>query len=256
MCIQEKELIKEIVDKLSRLGVKKGDTIFVHSSLKSFGIEDISPKSVIDALLETVGEEGTVLFPAFSYATVTRENPHFDYIQTKSCVGYLAEFFRTKYEGTVRSLHPTHSVSAIGKRAEWFVAKHEFDDTPCGKNSPLNKLSQTGGKIIFLGCSYASNTSMHAVEEYVTPPFLLGDLVKYTMTKADGTSFEQKVYRHNFAPSKKVQRYDRLKDLMPRNGVWEGKIFNANVVVYDVKTMWSVALDKYLDDNCYFVDNV
>ena len=45
----------------TQLGLKRGDVVGVHSSLSSFGYVESGADTVIDALLETVGEEGTCL---------------------------------------------------------------------------------------------------------------------------------------------------------------------------------------------------
>jgi aminoglycoside N3'-acetyltransferase len=51
---------------LMRLGLKKGDTVGVHSSLSSFGYVEGDADTVIDALLETVGERGNIVMSTHS----------------------------------------------------------------------------------------------------------------------------------------------------------------------------------------------
>jgi aminoglycoside 3-N-acetyltransferase len=53
------------------------------------------------------------------------------------------------------------------------------DVTPCGENSPYFKLREKAGQILFLGCGLKPNTSMHAVEELVEPPYLYDGWVDY-----------------------------------------------------------------------------
>ena len=58
---------KEDIKKgLAELGLKRGDVVGVHSSLSSFGYVEGGADTVIDALLETVGEEGAVVMPTYS----------------------------------------------------------------------------------------------------------------------------------------------------------------------------------------------
>ena len=61
-----------IVDALYKVGIKRGDTICVHSELLKFGIFKLPREeymqAYIDALLEVIGEEGTLLMPTFSYS--------------------------------------------------------------------------------------------------------------------------------------------------------------------------------------------
>ena len=49
---------------LREIGLREGDLIVVHSSLSSFGYVVGGPDTVIDALLESVGPNGTVIMPA------------------------------------------------------------------------------------------------------------------------------------------------------------------------------------------------
>jgi len=57
---------RDIKAGLIKLGLKRGDTVGVHSSLSSFGYVDGGPEVVIDALLETVGKQGNVVMSTHS----------------------------------------------------------------------------------------------------------------------------------------------------------------------------------------------
>ena len=51
---------QNITDGLRALGLHRGHAVLAHSSLSSFGYVEGGADAVIDALLETVGQEGTV----------------------------------------------------------------------------------------------------------------------------------------------------------------------------------------------------
>ncbi|MCI9154408.1 MAG: AAC(3) family N-acetyltransferase, partial [Ruminococcus sp.] len=51
---------------LKDLGVRKGQAIMVHTSLSSLGYVCGGAQSVIEALLESVGDEGTIMMPTQS----------------------------------------------------------------------------------------------------------------------------------------------------------------------------------------------
>lgn len=241
-----------IAKALGRLGVNDGDCVLAHTSLRSFGIKRMSPKYVIDALRMSVGINGTVVLPALSYTICNKDNRHFDYHATPTCVGAVPEYFRTSYSGVLRSMCPTHSCCAVGAKAEEIVCEHHLDDTPCGSHSPFAKVRDLGGKIIFFGCGTEPNTSMHAVEELYNPDYLFGDIYEYEMTDAEGRKYMQKCRAHNF--ERTVQRYDRLQQLMPEGTVHVGRIFDCETVVMDAKTVWQVAGEYYAKDSHYFVD--
>jgi len=55
-----------LVSAFRRVGVAKGATICVHSSLSRLGYVDGGADAVVDALMETVGKVGCILMPCFS----------------------------------------------------------------------------------------------------------------------------------------------------------------------------------------------
>ena len=65
----EREIVlkEDIVSALKRLGVDKGQNIMVHTSLSSLGFVCGGAQVVIEALLECVGDEGTIMMPTQSW---------------------------------------------------------------------------------------------------------------------------------------------------------------------------------------------
>lgn len=54
---------KDIVNALQQLGIKSGQNIIVHTSMKSFGFVCGGPQIIIEALIELVGKDGTIIMP-------------------------------------------------------------------------------------------------------------------------------------------------------------------------------------------------
>ncbi len=235
---------------LKKLGVEENDRLLVHSSLRSLGEVPGGAETVIRGLLEALGPDGTLLFPALSYRDVNRENPVFDVRNTPCCVGALPEYFRTR-PGTLRSVHPTHSVSGIGKDAEKLLGDHVKDTTSCGPHSPFRKLRETGGHILFIGCGIHPNTSMHAVEELVEPVYLFTDPDDYRILLPDGTETRMRVRRHNFKGWS--QMYERLGALMDGEHLRHGKVLQAECFLMDIPCMWEKALAALRENPLYFV---
>jgi aminoglycoside 3-N-acetyltransferase len=69
-----------------------------------------------------------------------------------------------------RSLHPTHSVVALGAQATRYASNHERSSTPCDVWSPYHRLIDERGKILLLGVSQQSNTMLHCLEELAGVP--------------------------------------------------------------------------------------
>ena len=159
-----------IAEGLLRLEIRQGDTLLIHSSLSSFGPVAGGAEAVIDALLRSVGEEGTVVFPTFTNS-FPGQNPPYHPLRTRSLVGIIPEFARFR-EGAIRSRHPSHSMVALGPKAQEITGRHQPSDSPCGPTSPFRVLYELDGRIVFLGCGLTPNTSLHAVEDWCCLPYL------------------------------------------------------------------------------------
>lgn len=156
---------QDITTGLRELGLKAGDTVVVHSSLSSFGEVEGGADTVIDALLEVLGKDGTLVMPTFNF-----EPGVFDRANTRSIVGAITEAVRARPDA-IRSNHPTHSVSAIGRLAEVITEAHDKVD-PFAKGSALYKTLQAGAKILQLGVTHTSNSIIHVAEELAKVPYL------------------------------------------------------------------------------------
>jgi aminoglycoside 3-N-acetyltransferase len=240
-----------MVRDLAGLGVREAGVLLVHSSLKSLGPLPDGPETAVEALIAALGSKGTLLMPALSYETVNAENPLFDVANTPSCVGALPEFFR-KRSGTMRSVHPTHSACGTGTHAAQMLGEHSRDVTPCGPHSPYFKLNAAAGQILFIGCGLKPNTSMHAVEELVEPPYLYSGWVDYRITLADGSETAMRARRHGFKGW--LQRYDRIETVMAGQGIRTGKVLTADCFLLEAPTFWRKACQAIKEAPLFFVD--
>ncbi len=245
------DYINAISNDLRALGIRSGDVILVHSSLRSLGFVPGGPETVIRGLLAAVGEEGTLLLPALSY----RQQPHHihDNRRSPSNVGAIPEHFRLR-EGTKRSLHPTHSICGVDPAVDSLFRDHPLDTTPCGPHSPLNRMIDLGAKIIMLGCSLRPNTTMHALEEYVVPPYLFGPECEYTITDADGRTYRKVYTRHGFQGW--AQRYDRVRELPRTDFLTAGHVLEAETFVLETQPLREAVLARMRENPLFFVDRV
>lgn len=166
---------------LDDLGVEPGETLLVHASLSSLGWVCGGPPAVVDALLETVTPEGTVVMPTHTpensdpsgwenppvpeswYETIRETMPPFRPAVTPTRgMGRIAECFRS-YPGVGRSDHPAFSFAARGADAGFVTDGHALD-YPLGEGSPLARVYDLDGSVLFLGTDHGTNTSLHLAE--------------------------------------------------------------------------------------------
>lgn len=249
-----KSFPEKLLSDLSSLGIKEGDTLFVHSSLKGLQSEGLTPIEVIEALLASIGESGTLLMPAFTYQNVTWDNPFFSYSSTPSCVGVIPETFR-KYPNVLRSLNPVHSVCARGSLAKELLSEHLVDNISIGPNSPILKLIEYGGKILMLGCGLKPNTFMHGIENTAPAPYrAIVKKVDYEIEDMDGNRF---IYHSGLADmSKYEQRYDRVKQLLNPPELLQGKALGGEAWLMDAKALFNAGTNAIKENPYFFVEPI
>ncbi len=176
----------DIVAGLAKLGLSAGDQVMVHSSLKSFGRVEGGPETVIQALMEVVTPNGTLMMPSFNHGKAfASDGPGlFDPSTTPTTNGAIAQAF-WQMPDVFRSLHPTHSFAAWGKNARDYIRYHHQTLT-CGPESPLGLLGRAGGYGLLLGVDCRANTFHHVVEMTLRTPCLGLRTVALPMRLADG----------------------------------------------------------------------
>ncbi len=155
----------DIVDELRMLGVQIGDALMVHSSMTALGDVEGGPETVINALVEAVGISGLVAVPTFC-----TQSP-FDRRVSSTSLGAIPELFWRRPEAK-RSLHPTHSVAAIGRGAEELLKGHELAATAYGEGTPYYNLAMQGGKVLLMGVDQDRNTTLHTAEALSNAQYL------------------------------------------------------------------------------------
>jgi aminoglycoside 3-N-acetyltransferase len=172
---------RELGRDLVALGVRPGDTLLVHSSLRAIGYVPGGQLAVVQALLDAVGSGGTLVVPAQTgdnsepsgwsrppvprdwWPVIRAETPGFDPERSRSRgMGVIAEQVRT-WPGARRSAHPQTSFAALGARADEVVAVHDIT-SQCGERSPLATLESLGAKVLLLGAGFGSCTTFHLAE--------------------------------------------------------------------------------------------
>ncbi|ERG88082.1 MAG: aminoglycoside N3''-acetyltransferase [halophilic archaeon J07HX5] len=177
-----------LVRDLRALGVEAGQTLLVHGSLSSLGWVCGGAPAVVDALREVVTPQGTLVMPTHSpgnmdpgdmtmppvpdewHETIRDQMPPYrpDMTPTQG-MGAIAETFRS-YDDVRRSGHPQVSFAAWGDNAETVTADHSFAYS-LSEESPLARVYDLNGDVLFLGTDHGMNTSLHLAEYRSTLDF-------------------------------------------------------------------------------------
>jgi aminoglycoside 3-N-acetyltransferase len=135
---------------LRKMGISKGDHVAVTLSFKSIGFVNGGPDAFIDALLDAVGPEGTIMMNTFTSSFPIAEIPS-DYVfdpETTAPYTGLVPGALMKRTASVRSRHPTCSVVSIGRMAEYLTTVHDENATPF---LPYERLAEINGKYLCIG---------------------------------------------------------------------------------------------------------
>ena len=171
-----------LLNDLVSLGVRKGDGLFVHGSMRAIGFAVGGPRTIVTTLLEAVGETGLIGMPGFSSdayfpsdvdrSGLTQDQivqiedavPGFDVAKSPtSGMGIIAETFRT-WPGTHRSNHPAVSVCLNGLNANEFLREHSLA-WATGANTPLGNLcDRQSMKILLIGVGWNRCSALHTAE--------------------------------------------------------------------------------------------
>lgn len=151
---------REIVKELSLRIPKDFEILMVHSAYERLlPMYSGTPQELVNELLAFCGMSRTLVMPTFVlggrfYDKVAYfKNRAFDVSRTPSEMGVLSEVCRRMPEA-VRSLHPTHSICAIGPLAHELTATHHLVSTRAGKGTPFETMVQRRTAIVGLGVEY------------------------------------------------------------------------------------------------------
>ena len=169
---------------LRGLGLREGGVAMVHTRMSAIGWVVGAAETVVLALLDALGPEGTLVAyasweehayhdgerPQVHLDGYRAEPPAFDLATSEAARdhGRVPERVRT-WPGARRSFHPEASVVAVGPRAGWLVEPHP-DDDGYGAESPFARLVEAGGQVLMLGAPLDTVTLLHHAEAIARVP--------------------------------------------------------------------------------------
>lgn len=217
---------RHLRDGLHRLGIRAGDLVMVHASLKALGATpggpvQGGPATVLAALLDALGPDGTLMayvsWDRSPYEETLGENrltprerdawPAFDPDAAGTYRGFgVLNAYIAAHPGARRSHHPDASMAAIGAAAEWLVADHPLD-SGYGRGSPLERFVAAGGRVLLLGAPLDAVTVLHYAEAIADFPGKRR--VSYAMPVRDAAGRKVWVRVEDFDSNGILDRYAR-----------------------------------------------
>lgn len=171
----------ELVEFFHSIGITKGSVVEVHSALSSFNFVVGDAQSVVDALIEAVGAQGTIVMPCqygnnsdpgawvnppldLSLVKDVRDNiPAYNSVHNETrLMGRIVENLRRR-EGVVYSNHPTAGYIAYGRYAH-LICNRQSLHFGLGEDSPTARLCELKSMFLCIGVGINNLTCAHLAE--------------------------------------------------------------------------------------------
>ena len=242
---------KEIISALKKVGLKKGETIYINHKLFKLGnLYEAKNKNhyykiFFDSIYKVIGRNGTMTTNTYTFQTL-RYGKKFIYEKTKSTSGELSDFIRRK-KGSLRSHHPAFSVTALGKNKEYLCSNNSHHNY--GYNSPYHRFIELEGKVLNLGLPPWSNPFLHFAEFLVGVPYYYNKLTKvnyYKNNKKVNKFFSTSVRYLGLNMKIQINKMNKLhREMKKRKIVKEANLGSSKIYLLDAKKYLNIVL-KYL----------
>lgn len=167
---------QDIKKQLTTLGLVKGTVLLLQVCYHKLERIVGEQQALLEAFMETVGYEGTIVIPTFTpqildpanaytkvdrifWKDIRKSALNFDPKLTMPQNQDALVFQFLKNEGVVRSYHPVYSFAAWGKYAKFICDRHPLH-FGLNEDSPLGKVIDFKGKVILLGIDIEESVMM------------------------------------------------------------------------------------------------
>lgn len=240
---RQKELSKaEVTNQLWALGVKKGGVLLVHTSFRATRPIEKGPLGLIEALLDAIGPEGTLVMPSW---TGNDEEP-FDPRKTPASpdLGVVADTF-WRLPGVLRSSH-CFAFAAAGPEAT-IITSDPLPLPPHIPESPIGRVHDLDGQVLLLGVGHDADTMLHLAELIADVPYRVP---RYCTVLQDGLpvriGYEEN--DHCCVCFVLADKWLRERDIQS-----EGCVGHAHARLVRAQDLVEVALEHLADDPLLFL---
>ena len=147
----------QVLDCLRALRIETGDGLLIHSAVQFLGRPAGGVQIYLDAILEIIGSQGTIVAPTFNFGFARGERYHPQ--ETPSAgMGAFSELVRGHPQAR-RTSHPMQSVAVLGRWAEDLARR----DTPSAfdPGSAFERMLELNFKLLLLGADAKAVSMFH-----------------------------------------------------------------------------------------------
>jgi len=230
----------------NELGIESGEILWVASDVFKLGYqawtnnERFDADGFIDILQKSIGETGTLLFPAFTWPILTGEP--FDLKSSMPVSGTLSKT-AVKREDFMRTQHPIHSFSVWGRHQETLCSLCNYSSF--SKKSPFAFLHEMNAKMLMIDVDYQQCfTFVHYVEELEDVWYRKKRSYRISYVDTNGHA-EQKEYFMNTRRLFIYTDVNRMGQILENRGVSIRKYINGiSFVMIDLSEAFELILNE------------
>lgn len=254
----------DIIKILRDLGLRKGDTVMVHSALSGLGMIEGVPqndsksycKAIFDSFDTVIGISdglGTLIVPTFTHDYVRRSKDFYLESSPSEC-GIFSEYVR-KLPGSFRTLHPIDSLAIIGKKKPMF---RNISTSGYGINSAFDRLTKIdNAKIVYFGARVSHTTLMHHLEHLVGVSYIYNKAYFRPPVYTKGERLKYPFFCGVRYLNGKVEiTYEPLREkLIGKKLLRIKKIGDFEIMEASVKHIMKIGYEMLQENQCVFLKN-
>ncbi len=246
---------EELIQDFKKLGIKQGDILNLKISMRAIGKVEGGPNTIIEALLDVVGNEGTLIADSFIktfplFLKFRNKNNVFN-ANSISYAGAITNAM-IKHLNSFKSTHPVQRFTAIGKLAEELTKNFTLKSEPYDFLREMSLLDaknlRVGGpdKVVGVGTTHV------VIEHYKYKQKRLGKGIYYL-----DNDNNKKLFIENWADGCPVGFNNLLPKYKENNCIIsESKVGNAESMLTSMKKTLEYEMELFeKDPSAFLCDN-